>query len=267
MAGGLKPTRWNERFWASTRGRIIQLLRRSGRTVNELAGVLGLSDNTVRSHLTTLERDGFVQASGTRPGTRKPNITYDLTPETEQLFPRVYGRLLHHLLDALKPRMSGADLEQVLRQGSATGWPTNAAPPWRSTVSASAPRAGGHRPGDARRLRGAGTRRREIRHPLVRLSAGRGGGRSPRGLFARRDAPGQGHRCGRPPTLSTEASTPLHLRGPDRRFCDPQPHGQVPCEVELRVAEGIALSPRRPAGIFGRMLHSMLHHLACDPEL
>ena len=41
MAGGMKPTRWNERFWASTRGRIIQLLRRSGRTVNELAGVLG----------------------------------------------------------------------------------------------------------------------------------------------------------------------------------------------------------------------------------
>ncbi len=115
MGGDLKLTRWNERFWASTRGRIIQLLRRSGRTVNELAGALGLSDNAVRTHLTTLERDGFVHPSGTRPGTRKPNITYGLTPETEQLFPRVYGRLLHHLLDALKPRMSPADLEQALR--------------------------------------------------------------------------------------------------------------------------------------------------------
>ena len=115
MAGRTRPIRWNERFWASTRGRIILLLRRSRRTVNELAGALGLSDNAVRTHLTSLERDGLVHPSGTLPGLRKPNTTYDLTPETEQLFPRVYGPLLHHLLDVLKERTPPSDLEEVLR--------------------------------------------------------------------------------------------------------------------------------------------------------
>jgi predicted ArsR family transcriptional regulator len=111
----MRPTRWNERFWASTRGRIVLLLRRSRRTVNELAGALGLSDNAVRIHLTALERDGLVHPSGTRPGPRKPHVTYDLTPEADHLFPRVYGPLLHHLVDVLKERMPPADLEEVLR--------------------------------------------------------------------------------------------------------------------------------------------------------
>ena len=42
-------TRWNERFLASTRGRIVGLLRRGSRTVNELADEVGLTDNAVRA--------------------------------------------------------------------------------------------------------------------------------------------------------------------------------------------------------------------------
>jgi predicted ArsR family transcriptional regulator len=111
----MKSTRWNERFWVSTRGRIILLLRQSSRTVNELAEALGLTANGVRTHLISLERDGLVRQSGTRPGPRKPHITYDLTPEAEQLFPRVYGPILHHLLDVLKERMPPEELEGALR--------------------------------------------------------------------------------------------------------------------------------------------------------
>ena len=36
---------WDRRFFRSTRGRIVTLLRRSGRTVEGLAGELGLTDN------------------------------------------------------------------------------------------------------------------------------------------------------------------------------------------------------------------------------
>jgi predicted ArsR family transcriptional regulator len=111
----MKSTRWNERFWASTRGHIVLLLRRGGRTVNELAEALGLTDNAVRTHLTALERDSLIRQSGTRPGPRKPHITYDLTPEAEHLFPRVYGPILHHLLDVLKERMPSEELNEVLR--------------------------------------------------------------------------------------------------------------------------------------------------------
>jgi predicted ArsR family transcriptional regulator len=82
-------TRWDNRFWRSTRGRIISLLRQGSCTVSDLAAELGLSDNAVRTHLDRLERDGLAHASGTRPGTRKPKITYQLTAEAERLFPKM----------------------------------------------------------------------------------------------------------------------------------------------------------------------------------
>lgn len=53
------PSR-DERFFASTRGQVVTLLRRGSRTVDELAGTLGLTDNAVRAHLAGLERDGLV---------------------------------------------------------------------------------------------------------------------------------------------------------------------------------------------------------------
>ncbi len=111
----MKGTHGDERFWGSTRGRIILLLRRGSRTVNELAGELQLTNNAVRTHLTSLGRDGLVHASGMRPGPRKPHITYELTPEADHLFPKVYGPLLHDLVDVLKQRMPPADVEEILR--------------------------------------------------------------------------------------------------------------------------------------------------------
>ena len=45
---------------------MVQLLRRASRTVEELAQALGLTDNAVRAHLATLERDGLVRQGGLR---------------------------------------------------------------------------------------------------------------------------------------------------------------------------------------------------------
>ena len=49
--GGMQRTGWNKRLLASTRGRILALLRSENRTVNELAAALRLTDNAVRAHL------------------------------------------------------------------------------------------------------------------------------------------------------------------------------------------------------------------------
>lgn len=51
-----------KRFFASIRGRIVALLRRAGRTVDELTQALDLTDNAVRAHLAALERDGMVRS-------------------------------------------------------------------------------------------------------------------------------------------------------------------------------------------------------------
>ncbi len=110
----MATTGWGKRFLTSTRGRILSLLRRSGHTVNELAGALGLTDNAVRMHLTTLERDGLIRQSGSRPGSRKPNLNYTLTAEAEQFFPKPYGLLLQQLLTVLTERFGASALEEIL---------------------------------------------------------------------------------------------------------------------------------------------------------
>jgi len=112
----MKIPQWNKRFLVSTRGRIIGLLRSSDRTVNELAESLQLTDNAVRSHLSTLERDGLVHQNGVRPGLRKPHAVYGLTAEAEQLFPKAYAPLLNQVLSVLDERLEPEVLDVVLHE-------------------------------------------------------------------------------------------------------------------------------------------------------
>jgi predicted ArsR family transcriptional regulator len=106
----------DQRFFASTRGRIVTLLRRSSRTVDELARELDLTDNAVRAHLATLERDGIVQQMGARRGSGKPAYVYELAPAAEQLFPKAYGPVLDQLLEVLSEHMSPDAVETLLRE-------------------------------------------------------------------------------------------------------------------------------------------------------
>src|SRR5689334_12357206 len=106
----------DERFFESTRGQIVTLLRSSACTVEELAEQLTLTDNAVRAHLATLERDGLVRQSGLRRGPRKPHFTYVLTDEADKLFPKAYDTLLNQLIAVLKGRLTPGEIEGVLRE-------------------------------------------------------------------------------------------------------------------------------------------------------
>ena len=117
----------DKRFFESTRGQIISILRGSVCTVDELAEKLELTDNAVRAHLLTLERDGLVRQSGLRRGPRKPHFTYTLTAEADALFPKAYDALLNQLLAVLKNRLEPSEIEDVLREvgrAVAAGAPT-----------------------------------------------------------------------------------------------------------------------------------------------
>jgi predicted ArsR family transcriptional regulator len=109
-------TRRDERFFATTRGRVVMLLRGGQRTVDELAKELDLTDNAIRAHLTHLERDGLVKQGGMRRSGGKPAYTFELTEEAEHLFPRAYGVLLNQLLRVLTERMPETELADVLRE-------------------------------------------------------------------------------------------------------------------------------------------------------
>jgi predicted ArsR family transcriptional regulator len=81
-----------------------------------LAQDLDLTDNAVRAHLLSLERDGLIKQSGIQRGTRKPHFAYELTDEAEHLFPKAYDALLNQLIAVLKGRLTPLALEEVLRE-------------------------------------------------------------------------------------------------------------------------------------------------------
>lgn len=111
---GMKRTKLDKRFFASTRGRIVSLLRGTTRTVNDLAEQLGLTDNAIRAHLLSLERDGLITQAGLQRGKRKPHYAYELTDEAEDLFPKAYDSLLNRLIRVLKARLTPDTTNEIL---------------------------------------------------------------------------------------------------------------------------------------------------------
>lgn len=107
-----------QRFLETTRGRVVSLLRRGARTVEELARALGLTDNAVRNHLATLERDGLVRPDGVRrgPGAGKPAVLYELSPDAEPLLSRAYQPVLTAVLDVIVDELPGDQAAALLRE-------------------------------------------------------------------------------------------------------------------------------------------------------
>src|SRR4051794_36819114 len=105
-------------FHASTRGRILALLRAGQRTVDELAREVGLTDNAVRPHLLALERDGLIRSTGFRraEGAGKPAVLYDLHPDAEPLLSRAYAPVLGALLEVITETLPTREAHKVLRE-------------------------------------------------------------------------------------------------------------------------------------------------------
>lgn len=107
---------YTKRFQESTRGRVVELLRARSRTVDELAAELHLTDNAVRTHLATLERDGIVRQEGVRrgPGAGKPASIFGITPQAEPSFSNAYIPLLLSLIEELSTRHDTREMEELM---------------------------------------------------------------------------------------------------------------------------------------------------------
>ena len=106
----------DRRFLETTRGQLVTLLRRGPQSVDELARSLGLTDNAVRAHLATLERDGLVVQSGARRGgaVGKPPALYQLATDTETLLSRAYAPVLSALIEEIVSELPPAQSEALL---------------------------------------------------------------------------------------------------------------------------------------------------------
>ncbi len=131
------------RFWESTRGRVVLLLRRGVDTVEELARELEVTDNAVRGHLSALERDGIVRQRGTRRGVGagKPASVYEVDPDAAPLLSRAYAPVLATLMEVLAAELPVDVQTRVLhdvgaRLGAAAGGRAPGSLPERLTAAA-----------------------------------------------------------------------------------------------------------------------------------
>jgi predicted ArsR family transcriptional regulator len=99
-----------------TSGRILELLRRGPKTVDELAAALTLTRTAVRAQLASLERDELVAQRGSRRGTSKPSRIYGVTAAAELLFSRAYVPILTQLLHVLAQRMTAEQFDSIMHE-------------------------------------------------------------------------------------------------------------------------------------------------------
>lgn len=112
---------WETSVGGAARGRIIGLLRRGERSVEELAAALEVTDNAVRAQLQILEREGVVRQARIRHAgvVGKPPTLYEIAPETEPLLSSAYAPMLRAVLESLGDRVSPQTLNAIMRDAGA----------------------------------------------------------------------------------------------------------------------------------------------------
>jgi predicted ArsR family transcriptional regulator len=108
---------WETSIGGAARGRIIALLRRGERTVDELAAELGVTDNAVRAHVELLEREGIVTQSRVRRdgAVGKPATIYAIAFGADAALSAAYAPVLTAIVSVLRDRMSPRELESLYR--------------------------------------------------------------------------------------------------------------------------------------------------------
>lgn len=107
------------------RGRVLELLRRSVMTVNEMAAELGVTHNAVRGHVASLVHAGFVREAGLRRSGTRPSMLYEIVPGTDAVFSQAYIPFVAQLLRVMGERMSKRQMDDLMRavgSGLASQW-------------------------------------------------------------------------------------------------------------------------------------------------
>jgi len=101
-----------------TVGVLLTLLRAKPSTVSDLARDTGLTVNAVRFHLESLERDGLVEAAGTRrpPGAGKPAVLYAATTRADLVLSNAYAPMLSACVDEVRSALPPKDVARFFRR-------------------------------------------------------------------------------------------------------------------------------------------------------
>jgi predicted ArsR family transcriptional regulator len=84
--------------------------------VHDLSSEVGVTPNSIRVQLASLERDGLVRRDGVRRRSRKPAHLYALSVEGERSFSKAYVPFLACLLQVLGDRLGPDATTEVLEE-------------------------------------------------------------------------------------------------------------------------------------------------------
>ncbi|MGZ8153273.1 MAG: helix-turn-helix transcriptional regulator [Methylovulum sp.] len=103
---------------SSRQHQILKLLleNKAGLSIDEIAQALGISRTAVQQHLTTLERDGFIQAGELNKTAGRPVRAFILTEAGINSFPKQYAWFSELILTDLKEEMGSAAFQRYLHK-------------------------------------------------------------------------------------------------------------------------------------------------------
>jgi predicted ArsR family transcriptional regulator len=110
----------------TTRDRIVELLLKGERTVEDLAGTLGMTRNAVRSQLALLQREKIVETRGEVKGSRRPAALFGVRAGVDVGSSLAYPVVLSELVRVLGNRMTSRQFESIMKdvgQGMAAAVP------------------------------------------------------------------------------------------------------------------------------------------------
>lgn len=103
-----------DRFFTTTRGKIVTELRRKGSaSAADLAAQFGVSPNAVRQQLVLLERDGLVAERPVRRGPTKPTLEFSLTADAQKLFPQAHDKMLSAVLREVREQFGPVGVRRI----------------------------------------------------------------------------------------------------------------------------------------------------------
>jgi len=85
-----------------------------GLTIEKLTKMLGISRTAVQQHITSLERDGFVERHSAIKTGGRPKYCYRLTIRGIHLYPKQYAFFAATLLSAIKQKLGQGELDSML---------------------------------------------------------------------------------------------------------------------------------------------------------
>jgi predicted ArsR family transcriptional regulator len=104
----------NKPIELSTREQIVHMLKtKAPLTAKDITNELLITEMAVRRHLSTLERDGYIEYSMIRQPMGRPTAVYRLSELAEGFFPKTYHTLTLDLLSELEAE-SGEDMINLL---------------------------------------------------------------------------------------------------------------------------------------------------------